>query len=72
MDDAAVVARIALCGVLHVESADETAVVPRFSGSHRGLPSADALFETNTPVSLKRWIHMFNKESGLTLPAQSG
>lgn len=46
MDDAAVATRIALRGVLHVEGADETAVVPRFGGSHRGLASADALLET--------------------------
>lgn len=52
MDDAAVAARVALCGVLHVESADEAPVVPGFRGSHRGLPSADALLETDTAVSL--------------------
>lgn len=55
MDDTTVAARVALGGVLHIESAYEAAVVPRFSGFHWGLPSTDALFgtETNTPVSLQ-------------------
>ena len=50
VDDAAVAARVALGGVLHIESAYEAAVVPRFSGLHGGLASTDALFgmDTNT------------------------
>lgn len=44
VDDAAVAARVALGRVLHVESADEAPVVPRFGGFHWGFPPADALF----------------------------
>lgn len=48
MDNAAVATRVALGRVLHIESAYEAPVVPRFSGFHRGLPSSDSLFGPGT------------------------
>ena len=51
MDNAAITAWVALGCVLHIESAYEAPVVPRFSGFHRGLPSTHALFGTETNTS---------------------
>lgn len=65
VDDAAVAARVALGRVLHVESANEAPVVPRFRGFHRRLPSADALFRIKTRQ--KRTTH-----TETTRPGQSG